>query len=671
MTDRSSATGGDPRRSLNEAGRAWREGRFRDAEAHCHAALEAAPDHPGGCALAGVIAHRLGNFDDARRHLEHAVALAPDDPGHRQNLAMVLLDAADPPAALGHLDVVLEREPDNLHARELRAEALAQAGDLEQAIGAWRAVLDGSPGHPTAHSRLLELLSRIPPEKPNPVIDELIGSLLDSDRVEPNMLAIPVARRVMARHRLTGGAGVAPALEALAADEMFLKALSRLYFTEPVFDAALTALRRELLLGCHAQGRLPGGWQRLVAALAVHEQRCEHVHFAAADERETVARIAERLEAALASGDASPAALAGPLLLVSLYRSPDELAGTGQLAAVAAGDWPEPVQPLMRMVFAEPRREEALAARIEALAEIGDETSSAVRAMYEAHPYPRWERLGPVVPGSVAERLQLQLPGYRSPAFAGGERVAVLIAGCGTGRHALRAALEYTNARVLAVDISRRSLAYAVRKADELDVDNVAFMQADLFHLPRLKRRFHVIETIGTLETLDDPGAGWEVLAGLLEPGGLMYVGSYSETARIPVVRARERIRELGLEGSDDDIRDFRRRVFEGELGEHGRVLVRCGDFYSLSGCRDFLFHVKESRFTIRQLSRIWQSCGLRFLGFHPIRPPMREAYARRFPEDRFARELDNWIAFEEGEPDEFCRLMNLSMLYYWLEKHA
>lgn len=671
MPEQQAGTGDTARSLLNEAGRAWREGRLDDAAAHCRAALEAAPAHAGGHGLAGVVAHHRGDLAAARGHLERAVSLDPDRPEYRQNLALVLLDFGEPAAALTHLDAALASEPDNQPALELRAEALAAAGDVEQAIGAWRAVLDRAPGHPTAHSRLLELLGRIPSDKPNPVIDELIGSLLDSDRVEPNMLAIPVARRVMARHRLTGGTGVAPALEALAADEIFLKALSRLYFTEPVFDAALTALRRELLLGCHAQGRLPGGWQRLVAALAVHELRCEHVHFAAADERETVARIAERLETALASGDASPAALAGPLLLVSLYRSPDELAGAGQLAALAVRDWPEPVQPLMRMAFAEPRREEELAARIETLAEIGDETSSAVRAMYEAHPYPRWERLGPVVPGALAERLQLQLPGYRAPAFAGGERVEVLIAGCGTGRHALRAALEYTNARVLAVDISRRSLAYAVRKADELDVDNVAFMQADLFHLPRLKRRFHVIETIGTLETLDDPGAGWEVLAGLLEPGGLMYVGSYSETARIPVVRARERIRDLGLEGSDHDMREFRRRVFEGGLGEHGRVLARCGDFYSLSGCRDFLFHVKESRFTIRQLSRIWQSCGLRFLGFHPIRPPMREAYARRFPEDRFARELDNWIAFEEGEPGEFCRLMNLSMLYYWLEKQA
>ena len=39
-------------------------------------------------------------------------------------------------------------------------------------------------------------------------------------------------------------------------------------------------------------------------------------------------------------------------------------------------------------------------------------------------------------------------------------------------------------------------------------------------------------------------------------------------------------------------------------------------DFYSLSGCRDLLFHVQEHRFTLPQLAVLLAGLGLSFLGF-------------------------------------------------------
>lgn len=668
MTDATAKLSSQARDLLNDAGRSWREGRLQVAAEACRKALELVPDHAGGRNLAGVIAHRQGELKVALGHLERAVELAPDSAEYRQNMALVLLDAGEPAKAIGHLDRVLERETDNRQAMELRAEALGAAGEFEQAIAAWRDILGREPSHPIAEARILELVGRIDPSRHNPVLDDLLETLLDSARVEPNLLAVPLARRVMARHGLTEE-GVALPLDALADDALLRKSLQTLYFTEPHFDRVLTALRRRLMLTCHEQGRIPARWQPLIAALAVHNLRCEYVHAAEDDELQALAQVKARLEERLTEAGVSLSTLVGPLMLVGMYRSPAGIEGLESLALDSDDAPPAAVRRLIRMAFVEPARERVLAEALPVLGEIRGETSEAVQAMYEAHPYPRWEKLGPVAPGTLADRLRLQLPDFEPPAFADDARVDVLIAGCGTGRHALRAACEYENARVLAMDISLRSLGYAARKAEEMEVKNLQFLQADLFDLPKLERRFHVVETIGTLETLDDPAAGWRVLAEMLEPGGLMYVGSYSETSRRPVVRARERIRELGLAGTDDDMRTFRRRVFDGELGEDGWMLMHCGDFYSLSGCRDFLFHVREKRFTIRQLSELWRDSGLRFLGFHPVRPPLRDAYRQRFPDDPLARNLDNWIRFEESDPDEFCRLMNLSMLYYWLCK--
>ena len=55
----------------------------------------------------------------------------------------------------------------------------------------------------------------------------------------------------------------------------------------------------------------------------------------------------------------------------------------------------------------------------------------------------------------------------------------------------------------------------------------------------RLERRFDVIECVGVLHHMEDPVAGWRVLRRLLEPGGYMKIGLYSERARRHIVAAR------------------------------------------------------------------------------------------------------------------------------------
>lgn len=671
MNRRSSKAGEQVRELLNRAGEALNAHRLDEARRLCIEALEMEPGHAAGRGLAGVIEHARGDFGAARDQLREAIRLAPEDAGLHQNLALVWMSQGRFREALAELSRVLELEPRNVPAAELRAEALTALGEFEHALALYQELITNNPQDSALQGRMVTLLGQMPMRGRNPAVDEAVARLLDSPHVEPTLLAVPVARLVMARHGLDGDDTVAPSLDDMAGDELLIAALRTLYFTEPGMERALTRLRRRLLARCVELGRIPREWRDLAGAMAVHNLRNESAFAISPEEEDAVAGLTEKLAARLTAGgdQATPDALAAMVTLVGLYHSPAELESVEPLAALADSAWPEPASELMRLAFDEPRMEREAAESVPALSEIRGGTTGAVRAMYEDNPYPRWDRLGPVVPGTVAERLARQLPGYRPGSPCRADRVEVLIAGCGTGRHALRAAAEYTNARVTAIDISLRSLGYASRRAEELALDNVEFLQADLFDLPGMKRRFAVVESIGTLETLDDPEAGWRVLTEMTEPGGVLYIGSYSEVARRPVVAARKRIRELDLKGTPRDMRAFRRMVLDGELGADGRMLLRCGDFYSLSGCRDLLFHVSEKRFRIRELAELWQRLGLNFVGFHPVRPEVREEFQKRYPGDPYGRDLENWIDFEECDPDTFCRLMNLSMLYYWLEK--
>jgi len=88
----------------------------------------------------------------------------------------------------------------------------------------------------------------------------------------------------------------------------------------------------------------------------------------------------------------------------------------------------------------------------------------------------------------------------------------ILIAGCGTGQQSIDAAQRFREARVLAVDLSLSSLAYARRKALELGLDGIAHAQADILELGKLGPQLRPDRSGGVLHHMADPFAGWEAL---------------------------------------------------------------------------------------------------------------------------------------------------------------
>ena len=62
---------------------------------------------------------------------------------------------------------------------------------------------------------------------------------------------------------------------------------------------------------------------------------------------------------------------------------------------------------------------------------------------------------------------------FRSDKFTEVKRPDILIAGCGTGQHSIGTATRFKDAKVLAIDLSLSSLAYAKRKTDELGIKNI------------------------------------------------------------------------------------------------------------------------------------------------------------------------------------------------------
>ena len=295
----------------------------------------------------------------------------------------------------------------------------------------------------------------------------------------------------------------------------------------------------------------------------------------------------------------------------------------------------------LNKMLVEPEQERTLAREIEVLTPIENEISRKVKAQYEQNPYPCWHRTGkPAYTISQKDKSHLD----------------ILIAGCGTGSHPIRVALQRPKDSVLAVDLSLSSLAYAKRKANELGIANIKFAQADILKLADLNSQFDTIECGGVLHHMEDPEAGLRALLKILKPDGSLKLGLYSELARQIVVKVRDIYNIQQAHLSIEDIRAFRSDL-KLQHPELHKVLSKKYDFYASSSVRDLLLHVQEHRFTIPQIKALLDKYGLQFTGFIFPESKLIDSYKKAYPDDPSCLNLDNWHLLEMQNPRIFSRM--------------
>jgi len=239
----------------------------------------------------------------------------------------------------------------------------------------------------------------------------------------------------------------------------------------------------------------------------------------------------------------------------------------------------------------------------------------------------------------------------------------VLVAGCGTGQSTLELARQFILGPILAIDLSSASLAHAARKAEEAGIAQVRFGQADILQAGALGRKFGMIEAGGVLHHMADPFAGWRALADQLAPGGVMLMAFYSEVARRTIAETRAWIAQQGFAATADGIRACRQRLMQEDPDSKLGIFLKAADFYSVSACRDLLFHVQEHTLTLEQIAGFLKANGLTFIGFETSESVLA-AYRARFPQDAAAANLANWSQFESDNPEIFA-----AMYQFWVQR--
>lgn len=457
-------------------------------------------------------------------------------------------------------------------------------------------------------------------------------------------------RRTMQKSSLPATADLLGAREisTIANDIFFRCALQATLLRGVELEFLLTHLRFALLGLARSQELHPAPIADDIAStFCALAQQCfinEYVFAQSDSETEDASRMRDMLVEKISAGRRLPTIL---LAAVAAYFPLHSLPGAKSL--LAAGR-PQYEADLLAQQVSEPLDEAEDRRTIPALTAIDDATSMQVMQQYEQNPYPRWT-LNPdgKTPGDVE-------------AAAEQPSLAILIAGCGTGRHAFHVAQQAPQAPILAIDISRPSLAYARRKTREAGLRNIEYAQADILNLAAIGRAFDRIEAIGVLHHLADPLAGWRVLLSLLKPDGTMRVGLYSAAARRSIVAARALIADAGHRPTADGIRALRQAIIRNRDEPNWNVLLATAeDFYSMSGCRDLFFNVMEHRFTIPQIEAFLTAHGLSFLGFE-IDLATAEAFERRYPGTEAHTNFGYWDDFEKANPQTFRQMYVFSV---------
>ena len=306
--------------------------------------------------------------------------------------------------------------------------------------------------------------------------------------------------------------------------------------------------------------------------------------------------------------------------------------------------------------LAGPLEEQEIKKAIVSITEVETETSREVQEQYEELPYPRWRHTPEALSREDTALLQKYLPKGKTK---------LLIAGTGTGQEASFYTQVLPESEILAVDLSKSSLAYGIRKTEEIGIKNITFRQADILGLGKVLApdSFDLIVSSGVLHHMKVPEDGLAVVTSLLKPDGVMHLALYSKHARRAIIKAREIIAKNGIGGDHESMKEFRRNALNWLPKEDVESLVRFRDYYFLSEYKDLIFHVMEHCYDIPQISEMLRKNNLEFLGFRDINN-LHQNYSKAFPDDPQRTNLDNWNKFEIANPDIFRR-----MYQFWVRK--
>lgn len=134
-----------------------------------------------------------------------------------------------------------------------------------------------------------------------------------------------------------------------------------------------------------------------------------------------------------------------------------------------------------------------------------------------------------------------------------------------------------------------------------------------------------------------------------------MKIALYSTLARRNIAELRTLIKNHMPE-TDSEMRLVREAMLQGSLAGDWSDIFNSSDFYSMSACRDLLFHQQEHTFTTPEVQKLIDHAGLEWIGMIP-QGESEELARSGFNKPGHLLTLADWGKIETEKNDLFAAM--------------
>jgi 2-polyprenyl-3-methyl-5-hydroxy-6-metoxy-1,4-benzoquinol methylase len=626
-------------------------------------ALELNPTGIKGLNLFARIELFRGNPKKAQVIIERALIAKPDSPTALYSAGHIALALGALSLAEQHFTASLKISKVATRSASSLAYTYLEQGKFVEAFQMYQELIKTQAHDPHIRNKLFESASHINADFHSQELEANVLRYLDFNDVDHSLLRNLTT--TLLHHKFQINEASTPLeFDQIASDPLLLSSLKHFHFCDALLERLFISLRQSLLFNTVQDMTMPNNHLDLAQAMATQAQLNEYVWPVTQDEEKIIESLEDLLlqitqeteDTQWQLDDVAPA-----VLVLAQYKdlAKTKIAKALSSKAQISGNNQSYVAGIIDYALSNNEKEIAIAKKLPfwsvTKTENKNSVSNLVQSQYEENPYPRWRDIGFNTASSYQQALLKNFPQLNLSHWQGKGKLNVLVAGCGTGRQAIRLASYFNDLNIIAIDLSGRSLAYASQQAKKYKVDNIQFIQADILEFSNFPMLFDIIECSGVLHHMEDPEQGLKSLQQLLSPTGVMKIALYSEIARKQVITFRKIIADnFAKTGEQLDQRLLRQALMMNQIPGDWSDIVTSADFYSMSNCRDLIFHEQEHQFTPDKIADLLRNNNLNFIGMLPT-TSARQAFELQIGHLSNNNTLDNWDKVEQKQQEIFA----------------
>ena len=297
-------------------------------------------------------------------------------------------------------------------------------------------------------------------------------------------------------------------------------------------------------------------------------------------------------------------------------------------------------------------------------------TESLVRELYEKFPYPQKPKNFKYYasPGFALKKLNFRLQRRELNCFAANLRI--WIAGAGTAS-AVKTALNFPQAQILATDISEKSLQISKQLAERFGVKNITH-EVEALGVRNRQNEFDLVICTGVLHHLPEPSEGLRILREALKPQGAAHLMVYNTQHRA-FARSMQHATALlcaqpeVLSGKEEAALRLMNEILSSEhFGYLREKMRKLHELNNVEVFADTVLHPLETSFSVDTLFSLISENGFRFVNWYN---PEAWDPMNLLKDERLRQEAEKLDLFERSKLVYLLKNEASPLLEFFVEK--